>query len=162
MATRDDGPAFPVSRAERFAPLAADEVSRWMGYGQWEREYFPKLIGLMVEEVRRDYCRMRLPFRPALEQPAGVVHGGAIASLIDSVVVPAIGSAYALDTNFSTISLQVQYLRALREEDAVGEGWIVQRGRSIVFCAAEVVGATSGRTVATGQMTYKVSASLPQ
>ena len=162
MATQDDGTALPVNRAGRFELLAADEVARWMGYGQWEREYFPKLVGLVVEEVRRDYCRMRLPFRPSLEQPAGVVHGGAIASLIDSVVVPAIGSAYTLDTNFSTISLQVHYLRALREEDAVGEGWIVQRGRSIVFCAAEVVAATSGRTIATGQMTYKVSAQSPQ
>ena len=32
-----------------------------MGYGDWERTYFPKLVGLRVEDVRADYCRMRMP-----------------------------------------------------------------------------------------------------
>lgn len=147
----------PEPRADRFAPLSAEATARWMGYGQWEREYYPKLVGLFVEEVRKDYCRMRLPFKPALEQPAGVVHGGAIASLIDSVVVPAIGAAYEHNTMFSTVDLHVQYLSALKGEDSVAEGWIVQRGRSIVFCEAEVLGADSGRVIARGHMTYKVS-----
>ena len=145
------------SRADRFHPLDDAGAQRWLGYGKWEREYFPKLVGMTVEEVRRDYCRMRLVFRPALEQPAGVVHGGAIASLIDSVVVPAIGSAYDASVGFSTVDLHVQYLSALRGEDAVAEGWVVQRGRSIVFCEAEVIGATSGALIARGHMTYKVS-----
>lgn len=144
-------------RADRHPPLEPAAAQRWLGYGKWEREYFPKLVGMTVEDVRQDYCRMRLAFRPALEQPAGVVHGGAIASLIDSVVVPAIGSAYEASTGFSTIDLHVQYLSALRGEDAVAEGWVVQRGRSIVFCEAEVIGATSGSLIARGHMTYKVS-----
>lgn len=148
---------MPSARAEQFPLLDEAASARWLGYGKWEREYFPKLVGMTVEEVRRDYCRMRLGFRPALEQPAGVVHGGAIASLIDSVVVPAIGSAYDGSTGFSTIDLHVQYLSALRNEDAVAEGWVVQRGRSIVFCEAEVIGARSGAVIARGQMTYKVS-----
>ena len=29
-----------------------------------------------VEEIRQDYARLRLPYRPEYEQPAGVVHGG--------------------------------------------------------------------------------------
>ncbi|CAB5068512.1 unannotated protein [freshwater metagenome] len=100
---------------------------------------------------------MRLVFKPSLEQPAGVVHGGAIASLIDSVVVPAIGSAYEAGVNFVTIDLHIQFLGALVGEDAVAEGWVVQRGRSMVFVEAEVIGADSGRLIARGQMTYKVS-----
>jgi uncharacterized protein (TIGR00369 family) len=147
-----------TSRAASFEPLDPEAAARWLGYGQWEREYFPKLLGMTVEDVRRDYCRMRLSFKPSLEQPAGVVHGGAIASLIDSVVVPAIGAAYDAGTGFSTVDLHVQYLSALRNEDAVAEGWIVQRGRSIVFCEAEVRGVSSGALIARGHMTYKVSA----
>ena len=100
---------------------------------------------------------MRLPFRPELQQPAGMVHGGAIATLIDSVVVPAIGSAYGPDARFATIDMQIQYLGAMVDEDALGEGWVVQRGRSVVFCEADVVGATSGRRLARGMLTYKVS-----
>lgn len=146
-----------MGREADFAELDGDVRARWLGYGKWGRDYYPNLVGFFVEEVRRDYCRMRLPFRPVLEQPAGVVHGGAIASLIDSVVVPAIGGAYEPSVGFATIDLHIQYLGALREEDAVAEGWVVQRGRSIVFCEAEVLGASSQSLLARGQLTYKVS-----
>ena len=146
-----------VSRATSFPPLAPELVERWQTYGRWEEPYFPRLVGLVVEELRTDYCRMRLPWRLEITQPAGVAHGGAIATLIDSVVVPAIGSAYAERRNFVTIDMHVQYLGALVDEDAVVEGWVTQRGRSIVFCEAEVLGATTGRRIARGSLAYKVS-----
>lgn len=146
-----------MSRAEQFAPLDGALAERWLKFGKWERIYYPTLLGMTVEEVRTDYCRMRLPFRPELEQPAGVVHGGAIASLLDSVVVPAVGSAYPVDYRFATVDMHVQYLAALVQEDGVAEGWIVRRGRTTVFCEAEVMGATSGRLIARSLLTYNVS-----
>ena len=74
-------------------------VTRTPGFERWNRctPYFPTLVGLELEEVRTDYARMRLPYRPELQQPAGVVHGGAVATLIDTVVVPAVGQAYDAD-----------------------------------------------------------------
>jgi len=55
-----------------------------------------------------------------------------------------------------TISMDVQYLSAVKDEDAVCEGWIEKRGRSICFCRAEVRGAESGRLCATANLVYKV------
>jgi len=104
---------------------------------------------------------MVLPFKPELEQPMGIVHGGAIATLIDAVVVPAIGSAYGPEVGYSTIDMHVQYLSALVKEDAVAEGVVVKRGRSIVFCEANVHGRTSGKHLARGSLTYSVSALRP-
>jgi len=73
------------------------------------------------------------------------------------VVVPAVGTAYPTGTSFSTISLNVQYLGPVVDVDAVAEGWVERRGRSIVFCRAEVrVG--EGDLVATASLVYKVSA----
>ena len=119
--------------------------------------FFPTFLGAVLEEVRTDYARMRLPYRPELNQPAGVVHGGAIATLIDTVVVPAVGSAYDARPQMLTVTMNVQYLGALREEDGVAEGWVEQRGRSMVFCRAEVTGATSGKLCANATLVYKVS-----
>jgi uncharacterized protein (TIGR00369 family) len=147
-----------MSRAGSFDTLPAELVERWSKFGNWEREYFPSLVGLQIEEMRRDYCRMRLPFRRELEQVAGVVHGGAIATLLDSVVVPAIGQAYNSGERFSTVDMHVQFIAGLVEEDAVAEGWVVRRGRSVVFCEAEAVGGTSGKTIARSLLTYNVSA----
>jgi len=144
-----------VSRAEGFDPLPPERAALWAGYGKWDEVYFPRLIGLEVEEVRVDYCRMRLPWRPELTQPAGVVHGGAIAALVDSALVPAIGSGYEERRAFVTVDMQLQYRGAVVQEDMVGEGWVTVRGRSIVFCEAEVLTAT-GKPVAKGMLTYRV------
>jgi uncharacterized protein (TIGR00369 family) len=128
-----------------------------MRYGHGPTTYFAALLGFVVEDVRVDYCRMRLPWRTEIAQPFGVAHGGAIASLVDCVLVPAIGAGYDQPVGFATIDLTVQYLAALRDEDAVAEGWINQRGASIAFCEAEVRGAVSDVLVAKGVMTYKIS-----
>jgi uncharacterized protein (TIGR00369 family) len=146
--------------ADRFAPLSPEKLDQWSNFGRWPGQtYFPNVVGLEVEELRADYARMRLPYRPELNQPAGVVHGGAIATLIDTVVVPAIGTHYDERPRMLTVTMNVQYLGAVVEEDAIGEGWVEQRGRSMVFCRAEVTGATSGKTCANATLVYKVSSS---
>ena len=147
-----------VGRANRFDALPAARLERWSKFGKWEERYFPNVVGLELEEVRLDYARMRLPFRAELNQPAGVIHGGAIATLVDTVVVPAIGSAYDEFQVMLTIDLQLRFLGAAAGTDLVAEGWITRRGRSIIFCQAEVRAAETGDVVAEGWMTYKVSA----
>jgi acyl-coenzyme A thioesterase PaaI-like protein len=49
--------------------------------------------------------------------------------------------------------MHVQFLSALAGDDAIGEGWVVKRGRSTVFCEAEVVAASSGVVVARSLLT---------
>src|SRR5262245_62774606 len=80
--------------ADRFTPLPPDQAAAWRGFPGVDPIYFPGFVGLVLEDVRLDYARMRLPYRPQLNQPVGVVHGGAIATLIDTAVVPAIASVY--------------------------------------------------------------------
>jgi uncharacterized protein (TIGR00369 family) len=152
-----DVPTVP-SRAAQFDPLPAERAERWSGFGHWDVRYFPNVVGLELEEVRTDYARMRLPFRAELNQPAGVVHGGAIATLIDTVVVPAVGSAYDEFMAMLTIDLQIRFLGAAVGTDLVAEGWVNRRGRSILFCQAEVRAVDTGDVVAEGWLTYKVSA----
>lgn len=143
--------------ADRFEPLPDHLAASWKGFGDWDEVFFPSFVGLQLEEVRSGYARMRLPYRPELRQPAGVVHGGAIATLIDTVVVPAIGGVFEVRPKMLTISLSIRFLGALVGEDAVAEGWVEQRGRSITFCRAEVRSG-SGAMVADGTLVYKVSA----
>lgn len=145
--------------AHRFPPLAPERAAVWAKFPHWDRVYFPSHIGLVVEELRTDYCRMRLPYRPELEQPAGVVHGGALATLVDTVVVPAVGSGYDEQRRLLTLTMTVQYLAAVAGEDAVGEGWVEQRGRSVAFCQAQVRSA-SGVLAVTGSLVYKVGGPL--
>lgn len=118
---------------------------------------FPKFLGLLLEEVRKDYARMRLPYRPEINQPAGVVHGGAIVSLMDTVVVSAIlsGLSEAPD-RLLTIDLHTHFMDAAIGQDCVAEAEVRRRGRSIVFLFIEVRTA-DGKLVADGTVSYKVS-----
>ncbi|HUS41518.1 MAG TPA: PaaI family thioesterase [Ilumatobacteraceae bacterium] len=150
-----------TGRADQYDPLPDEPAARWAKYGRSDTVYYPMLLGLEVEEVRIDYCRMRLPFKPELLQPGGVVHGGAIASLMDAVLVPAVGSVLSRDDRYSTVDLHVQYIGAVRDEDVVAEGWVTKRGRSVVFCESEALGAASGRLIARSVLTYNVSTTTP-
>lgn len=125
-------------RAHRFEELSEDQQARWANFGRWkDRTYFPALVGVEVDEVRLGYCRMRLPHRPELDQPHGMVHGGALATLMDTVVVPAIGSGLDPDAGYATVTMNINYLGAVRGEDVVAEGWVTRRGRTMAFCRAE-------------------------
>jgi uncharacterized protein (TIGR00369 family) len=156
---RDDvGSSGGTGRAAAHEELPEERRRYWGRFGRWEETYFPNVVGLELEDVKVDYARLRLPYRPELRQPAGVVHGGAIATLIDTVVVPAIGAYYPQMPLMLTIDMQVRYLGAARETDLVAEGWVTRRGRSIVFCQAEVRTRPGGELVAEGWLTYKVKA----
>ena len=148
------GSTLACMRAEDFPPLDAETHARWSNFLGSGTEYFASRIGIELEEVRQDYARVRLPWIASNTQPAGVIHGGAIATIIDTVVVPAIGSGIPEDALWSTIELNVQFLRGLTGA-AVGEGWIVRRGRSVIFTRAEVKD-EEGRLVAVGTATYAV------
>ena len=148
-----------TTNAERYAPLPPERRPIWEGFGQTvtgQPRFFPGWVGLVLEEVRVDYARMRLPYRPQLEQPQGIVHGGALATLVDTVVVPAIGSAYDERRALVTVAMTVQYLDAVMREDAIAEGWVERRGRSTCFCRVEVRTA-SGTLAVTASVVYKVS-----
>lgn len=142
-------------RAEQFDLLSPSVLERWSRFGGPGEQWFPNLVGIEVDELRRDYARMRLPWRPELNQATGLMHGGAIATLVDTTVVPAIGTAYDDRRIYSTIEMSVRYLQPVRQEDLVAEGWVTRRGTRVVFCEVEVR-TSSGVVVATGDLIYIV------
>ena len=153
-------PAAP--NASRFGPLPAHVLERWSKFCTHDDEFFPDRMGMTVEELRRDYSRLRLPWRAMFRQRTGVMHGGVIAALVDTTVVPAIAAHYEGSPRMGTIHLGVQYLRPVVDRDLVAEAWVEHRGRSVVFCRAEVRSVGSGGQVdlvATATLVFRVSAS---
>ena len=156
---------FDPARAERFEPLDDQTVARWSKFARGGTTIFPHHLGFVVEDIRRDYCRMRLPNRTELLQGAGIMHGGAIAAIADGVLVPAMGAVLPRGARYSTVDLHVQFIRAIPGpgpdgtggEDAIAEGWVVRRGRTTAFCESEVFAADSGKLVAKSVSTYNVS-----
>lgn len=157
-------PADPAApNAARFGPLPEHILERWSKFCSHDG-YFPDRMGMVVEELRRDYSRLRLPWRAMFRQRTGLMHGGVIAALCDTTVVPAIAAHYEGDPRMGTIHLGVQYLRPVVDRDLVAEAWVEHRGRSVVYCRAEVRSVGSDGSVelaATATLVFRVSSTAP-
>jgi uncharacterized protein (TIGR00369 family) len=86
-----------------------------------------------------------------------VVHGGAIATLIDSAAAAAAWSDAEATENprGTTVSLSVAYLAAADNEDVRAVARVLSRGHNLVYVDIDVTTA-SGKAVAKGLATYKI------
>lgn len=119
---------------------------------------FMRHLGMRLEEVSPGYARIRLPFRPENTTGGGVLHGGAIASLMDTTGAIAgwttaeIGSPrYA----GSTVSLTVNYLAPATNEDVVAEARLLRRGRELIYLDVRVFG-EGQKLVGQGSVIYRI------
>jgi len=118
------------------------------------------LLGVETLEVSSDRVRVGLPYRPEVTTVGDLVHGGAIAALVDVAATAAFwtGADLARHPRGTTIGFTVNFLAPARGADLVAEARVVQRGRSI--CVGEVtVEGADGRAVARALVTYKLDQS---
>ena len=114
---------------------------------------FAKLLGIQVESVVAGHAVLLLPIRDEHKQNHGVVHGGAIASLIDSAMAFAIIPLLAENERTTTVDLTIHYLRPLTEGVAKSSARVVRAGRRVIVVSAEVLDHKE-RLIATAVSTY--------
>jgi uncharacterized protein (TIGR00369 family) len=122
---------------------------------------FSTLMGMKLLEIDPGRARMSLNWRPDLCQPAGILHGGVIASLIDTAIAQSILLTLP-DTDepttggrIVTVDLRVKYLRPVSEGEIFCDARIVRPGRTILHTAA-IVTNREGKEVALGDSIYMV------
>lgn len=120
---------------------------------------FNKHLGFILEEIRKDYARIRVPFREEfIGDPRNYrIHGGLSATLIDTV-----GGAAAMTTltsyedQIATIDMRVDFLKPGKAEDLIAEGEIIRSGNRIVVCSMKVFHPSSDEPIAVGKAVYNV------
>jgi uncharacterized protein (TIGR00369 family) len=126
------------------------------------RQFFPTSpyvahLGMQLTDLQPGQATVTLPFADALVTIGTVVHGGAIASLIDTAAMVAAWSDAEIPSNVrgTTVNLTVAYLAAAEQEDLQAIARVLRRGRNLVYLDVEVRG-DSGNIVAKGLVTYKI------
>lgn len=116
---------------------------------------------LGIEVVRVDepgHAVLRLVMRPPLgTRRADVLHGGAIATLIDAAAGAAVIAAVGDDPDYvgqASLDINVSYLNAITTE-AIAEARILRSSRSIGFTQVEVRD-PAGVLAAVGRVTYSI------
>lgn len=119
---------------------------------------FSRRIGTVIDVLEPQRAVFRVPFSTDNVTAGDLVHGGAIAALID---VAATGAAWSgiedvTKCRGTTVGLSVSYLTAARGTDLTAEARVRQRGRTVCFVDV-VIRDTEGQEVATAQVIYKLS-----
>jgi len=114
---------------------------------------FADLLGLKLDSVEPGSATMSLPVGEELKQNNRVVHGGAIASLIDSAAAYAVIPLLNQNETATTIDLTVSYVRPLRIGVATASAKVLRAGGRIIVISAEVLD-NDGNLAATGLTTY--------
>jgi uncharacterized protein (TIGR00369 family) len=114
---------------------------------------FAKLLGIELEEIDSGIATLAFDIKPELKQNHGVVHGGAIASLIDSATAFAIISLLPLEEHATTVDLTISYLRPLTEGRVRAVARVLRSGKRLIVVSAELLD-ERGTLAATALSTY--------
>ena len=91
---------------------------------------YARLLGLELCETESGQTAVCLDVRDDLKQNHGVVHGGAIASLLDTASAFAILAVIEQNERVTTTDLTIQYLRPVTSGRMVAQATVVRAGRS--------------------------------
>src|SRR2546429_9503840 len=101
------------------------------------RQFFPTSpfvghLGMQLTEMQPDVAVLTLPFAESLVTIGSTIHGGAIASLIDTAATVAAWSDNTVPENMrgTTVGLTVTYLAPAEGEDLRATARVLRRGGS--------------------------------
>jgi uncharacterized protein (TIGR00369 family) len=95
-------------------------------------------LGFELKEVTPGRAVFECSVQDRLMQKRGIVHGGVLASIVDSACAVAAISNLWPKANATTINLRVSYLKPLTQGVFRAEGKCIKAGKTICFCEAQV------------------------
>jgi len=114
---------------------------------------YAKFLGLELGEMKPGEASLHLEVRDELRQNQGVVHGGAVASLIDTASAFAVVTQLEPDERVTTTDLTIHYLRPVTAGRLSATARTVRAGRRLFVLSVEVMDDRQ-RMVATAVTTY--------
>ena len=113
---------------------------------------YPHLIGMALAAIDFDTCRIELELGERHLQPFGIVHGGVLATLIDTATFWAGFLRLPEDAGLVNVDLKLNYLKAVSRGRLRAEGRCLRAGKQISYTEASVLD-EAGELVAHGTST---------
>jgi uncharacterized protein (TIGR00369 family) len=122
-----------------------------------ERIPFNVLCGFRVTRWDADGVTMEVGYEERLGNSQGSLHGGVLATLVDTAANGAVaaGDDYTAGSSMATVDLSMQYVAAVRDRVIV-HATCSRRGRQLTFVDVMAVG-PDGELVARGLVTVRVA-----
>jgi uncharacterized protein (TIGR00369 family) len=115
------------------------------------------LLGFGITDVSDGEVRFTCSPDESAYNPIGVVHGGLVCALLDSVTACAVHSTLPVGIGYTSLDISVSYLRPVTKDSGplTARGWVTRRGRRAAFSQGEVT-TPDGKVVATAKSTCLV------
>jgi uncharacterized protein (TIGR00369 family) len=161
----DPGRMLTVTWDDPAPPLAASRGMAGVDYlraivaGSIPPPPVARLLGMGAESVDEGLVVFTLEPHESHYNPLGVVHGGVLSTVLDTVLGCAVHSTLPAGWGYTSIDLNVSYLRAVRLDSGTLRftGRVIKGGRRVAFASAEGVDA-AGDVVATATSSLLVMA----
>jgi acyl-CoA thioesterase len=114
---------------------------------------YPRMLGFGLDLLEPSRAVLSVEVNERLLQLQGVMHGGAIASLIDTAVALAIAGISEPGDRFTTVELKVNYLSPIKSGRAIADARLIKTGRRIIVADCDVSD-SSGKLAAKALVTY--------
>ena len=127
---------------------------------QWEQIPYWAHLGIKVVEGRKAYAKLSMVFSDAMRsRNPELMHGGALASLVDAAVGAAVATLQEPDDptwgGQATLDINVSFLSAVRGGTVYAEGTLIRYSRTVCFGDVDVRD-DAGQLVAKGRATYMI------
>jgi uncharacterized protein (TIGR00369 family) len=99
--------------------------------------------------------KVEMQARPEFLNPAGLVHGGMLAAMLDETLSPTLALTLGPSEFAPTLELKVNFIAPTKVGQVLGTGRIVHRGRSICFMEGQLED-ERGNLLATATATSKI------
>ena len=131
-----------------------DEIVEAMKKGEWIPP-IAKLIGMELLKAEGGEAEFTMIASDKHHNPMGTLHGGVMVDIMDAAMGMAFASSLNKGELFTTINLQINYMKQVIEGRLTATASIIKRGRSVGFLESELRD-EQGDLVATAQSTCKV------
>jgi len=106
--------------------------------------------GIKITEIKEGYAKGEMPNIPDTQNTLGGIHGGAIATLLDTVSGAATASLGGLRV---TVHCAIEFLRAAAPGSVICEAKVRKVGKAIVVCEGTITD-SKGYEVAIGTFSF--------
>jgi len=96
------------------------------------------LLGLSLESLEKGRAVFSMRIKPRHKQLHGVVHGGVLATVADTVAAIAAYTTVPKGTQIATVEMKINFLEAVPGGKIKAEGRVLRTGRNFVVTECEI------------------------
>ena len=124
--------------------VAADSEYANRVRDSFSRQLLMKTLGAVLTRVEPGIIEIELPHRPEVTQQHGLIHAGALASILDSACGYAAYTLMPADAAVLSVEFKVNLLAPARGDKIVATAEVKRSGRTITVCGADAFAEENG------------------